>query len=495
MSRPSRLLLATGTAVAVALVLAACGPGTPGSDEETSITIRVSALPNDGNWNTILGCTCANDISGQAVYDNLIRFRADVMYPRLAEEFEMSEDGLSLVLQLRQGVTFSDGTPLDAEGVATYFTGLLATDVDGLANIMKDYGTEVAATGEYELTFTTTKPLHDLWMRAMERVAILPPGAVDDPEAYRDAPVGTGPYLLEESSGTEMTFSRNPDYWNPEAFDFDTVKLVLLEDDVAALNALKSGQVDATELGSTDLAAEAEAAGYALSTASGLGNMDTLIFQDRTGDIVPALGDVRVRQAINMAFDREAIAESLYSGFARISTQPFTVGSLHYTEGADDTYTYDFDRAKELLAEAGYADGFELTIVSAADYAVTHPIVEQTLGDLGIRVTWDLRVGLLEVVQDKTSAVHLVRMPLDGGVDWLGYFWGFPTAESAELYRIFQEAAPAESKAAAAELGVYIIDNAWYAPIGMPDMTVASIPEVEVALDSFLVFLENYSQK
>jgi peptide/nickel transport system substrate-binding protein len=292
-----------------------------------------------------------------------------------------------------------------------------------------------------------------------------------------------------------MSFVRNPDSWNADRFDFDRVTTVVYQDNVAALNALKSGKIDVAGTDSS-LAPEAEASGFAISKMSNIGNVRTLFINDRLGETVPALGDVRVRRAMNMAFDQAAIAESLYGGYGVVSSQPFPAGHLHYVEGGDDRYPYDLKAARDLLAEAGYEGGFELQIATSAEAAAGQPIVEQSLADIGIRVTWDVRTDLLTILTGEHDySVVLIDMLMLGAVDWLENFWGFSTAESTELDRVFREAAPSESQAAAAELGEYILDNAWYVPIAHPDALYVSVPTINVDMHSYVVNLEQFMRR
>jgi peptide/nickel transport system substrate-binding protein len=348
-------------------------------------------------------------------------------------------------------------------------------------------------TGEYTVEITAVQPMRFDFFYLLEEVPILSPSVLDnDPETVVEVPQGSGPYLVDEVvAEVSATVVRNPDYWNPDAYPFDEIEFIVYNDEVAALNALKSGQIDATAL-SLQPAQEAEAAGFTLH--EGLGTFATLYFHDHHGTRIPALGDLRVRQAINMAFDREQIAESLYLGFGRVSSQPFTSGQAEYVEGGDEFYGYDLERAAELLAEAGYPDGFDLPILAFGTESI-EPIVEQSLADIGIRVTYNRVADSAEWVSAITgggeAAILLthyftnVARYLDPAYD---FFLGDPETDHAvvQMLETIARGSAAESAEASQTLGHYLLENAWFAPFAKPPAVWASVPELEIKVGQIL---------
>src|SRR5690606_40457987 len=138
-------------------------------------------------------------------------------------------------------------------------------------------------------------------------------------------------------------FNRNADYWNAEAFPFARVTITPISDGVARLNALKSGQIDAG-MSEARAVADAEANGLTVNRI----DVDWfgLIIADREGKITPALADVRVRKALNMAFDAKSILEFVELGYGRLSDQIFPATSQAYVEELDEVYSYDPEAAK-----------------------------------------------------------------------------------------------------------------------------------------------------
>src|SRR5690606_17813898 len=114
------------------------------------------------------------------------------------------------------------------------------------------------------------------------------------------------------------------------------------------------------------------------------GTWTGMYLNDRAGEMVPALGDVRVRRAMNMVFDREAIAAHLYAGEATATAQIFNPGSSAYDASLDGAYPFDVNEARRLMEEAGYADGFGIEVPSVSgDSAFYNPLIIQQLGLIG----------------------------------------------------------------------------------------------------------------
>jgi peptide/nickel transport system substrate-binding protein len=488
---PQRLLAVSALAAAVSLAVSSC-TAPESTDENRSINIAVTAI--NANWNPFEGTMVGFPMyDASAVYEPL--WEMDIanigvndagipneFIPRLAEEFTVAEDRGSISIELRQDVDFVDGEHLNAAGVEKWLDALFASEgyVFGFT-IVDEFGAEVTATGEYSLELTTTKAVDRTFLALMAFTAIASPAVVDDPTLLEE-PVGTGPYVIvDQVTDSSITFERNENYWNPEAYDFDEVTLTVFSDTVAALNALKTEQVDIAKI-TPELAGEAEASG--LTLFEGTTVFENLFILDRDGSIVPALADVRVRQAMNMAFDREAIRENLNGGLGVVSSQPFTLGQPMYQEGGDDRYPYDPEEARDLLAEAGYPDGFEITIPTHAGLARLEPIVQQSLADIGITVTFEQfpdAAGMFTAVQSGEYPVEMDSQVNGTAIDHIRiFFGGFPEPEAAELYDAIFQGSYADSAGAYQELGEYILEEAWYVPFSRPAAVWAARPGFEV---------------
>jgi peptide/nickel transport system substrate-binding protein len=437
------------------------------------------------------------------IYESLITWdtESNTYAPWLAESYTLSEDRTTLEMVLRDDVDFSDGTHLDAPAVAGYFDVAreLAIESSYIRSAFFDaYGVEIAAPSEYELVFTTTKPMGDQFFDyLMYYVPLTTPeaarAAVDDPELLATEPIGTGPYLLDEwqPETPSISFVRNPDYWNPEAFDFDTVTIVGFADRIAAFNALQADQLNAVSI-DPNMAEEAERLGLSIHT--GAAGFVALFILDVAGNKVPALSDVRVREAMNLAFDREGIVEQIDLGLARVSSQAGNVGQAHYVEGGDDRYGYDLERARDLMEQAGYADGFDLVLPTAPGAGFFpsqyEAIVQQSLADIGIRVEYDrytdLGAAATAMLEDKYAAAlnHPDYRDVPSRMTEPGAFWIGPGKDPRyeELIDIADNGTIDESTAAFAEIGEYMLEESWFIVLSHPLGVWATDPEVELTL-------------
>jgi peptide/nickel transport system substrate-binding protein len=495
-----RALALAGVATLATSGLVACSSPDPGEDAPTSIAIAIPLSQLDLVFDPAVGGFGFWFLTSQAVYDPLVRWdpETESFGPWLAEEYEISEDGLTTSFTLREGVTFSDGERLTGEGVAAALNAAF-TGTGYFGGGSTALGAIATATGDRSLEITTTKPTyrsggHGL-LTTLHLLPIVSPAAVEDPSLLTTEPVGSGPYLLDEMvPEVSATYVRNPDYWNPDAFDFDEVELVVIDDKVAAANALTSGQVDAAEI-DFGLASEIEQSGLVLH--SGPSGYTGLLIADRAGETVPPLGDVRVRRALNLALDRETIAEVTEAGFGRASSQPFGPGSLEYVEGGDDRYPYDPERAVGLLAEAGYPDGFALTILDQGGFAAIDykPIVAQYLADIGVAVTWADPKEFADANEALETLAVPVTMQFQNYGNSIGMFeydgaWTVQQVadpEFNELMELYSFGTPAEHDEVQPKLAEYVLDQAWYVPFSHPQVLWATRDGIEASVTNYPV--------
>jgi peptide/nickel transport system substrate-binding protein len=477
------------------LALAGCTATPPAEDEHLALT--VSGATTSG-FDTIGGTSVSmfNNYPIQAVYDSLFVWNEDVddFDPRLAE-WTLSDDKLELTLDLRQDVDFTDGVHFDAEGLKTVLDGLMEIG-GGFGARIASYKATTEVTGEYQLVIHTELVMNHGFFEVVALTPIPSPDAVATHEDLVNNPVGSGPYTYDaetSTQGVEMHFVKKEDYWRSDAYPYDEVTVKTFADPVASLTALRTGQIDATLI-TIPSAAEAEAAGLVLHTGSGQARI--LFIGDRAGVTNPAFGDVRVRKAMTMAFDREAITESIDLGYGQVSSQPFIPGQPAYLDDPDAEYPYDLDEAKKLMAEAGYADGFDLVIPTGTIVADFEPIVQQSLGDIGIRVTFEsfpdtaglfaaIQTGQYPVMMLSNYFVNTVPIFLAHG----GLFsdkWDYHNDKLEELLVTIDEGSPEETKAAYQELGELINEEVWYIPFSQPATIWASVPTVDVTLGSIV---------
>jgi peptide/nickel transport system substrate-binding protein len=276
---------------------------------------------------------------------------------------------------LREGVMFSDGTPFTAEDVACSFER--APDVPNSPSSFGTYlsGKTVTIIDDYTVQISTEGP-YPLMANDLSTVPIISDsvgcsGATDEFNALTAA-VGTGPYIFTNYvPGDRVVMERNPNYWGGSA-EWDEVTIRMITSDPSRVAALLAGDVDMiSQVPTVDIPALAENDDFVL--AQGTSNRVIYLHMDHFrddspfvtanggGDIVNPLRDARVRRAMSMAISRVAIQERVMEGLSIPAGQLLPDGFFGVSDNLEPL-EYDPEGAQALLEEAGYADGFELTI-------------------------------------------------------------------------------------------------------------------------------------
>jgi peptide/nickel transport system substrate-binding protein len=467
---------ATAAAIAVA-ALALTGCSAPSDDAETaSKTVVIGQILAQGTFDVTQAEWGNRAPYYQAVYDTLLKGNADGTFdPYLASAFTYNDDNTALTLTIRDDVKFSDGTALTADIVAQNLQrfkdggGAYAGD---LANV-----DTIEATDPTTVVLTLSAPDPALFAYLSREAGLIAAPAMFDAEDADTNPIGSGPYLLDQDAtvtGTSYVFTKNADYWNPDVQHYDTIKMNVFSDPTAGINALKAGEVNTLNLSDNTNLDQVEGAGWSILKSEL--NFQGLLLLDRGGEMNKALGDVRVRQAINYALDREGLLEALQLGNGTVTTQVFKSTSDAYDPELDSYYTYDPEKAKSLLADAGYADGLDLSMPSTAVLgAAQFPLIQQQLADIGIDVTFTDTAVENYVADIAAPKYAVVPMQLEENADWqLIQFMISPTAPfnsfhfgddtTEELITAIQTGDEATQAAKAKELNKYIVEQAWFAP-------------------------------
>lgn len=375
---------------ATSLVLSACSgtPASEGSGSNAPATLRLaqSAPPSNLQIGNYSGGDATLFLS---VYDTLVHRGVDgSLEPGLAESWEYNADRTELTLKIRQGSTFSSGTPVDAAAVVASLEAARvgSSAAQNLASIQA-----LAAPDANTVVITLSAPDAALVPNFSATM-----GAIGDPaqltsEDSKLWPVGSGPYLLakEKSTvGTKYVLEKNDEYWDAKDFPYSSVEIQVIQDAAAAQNAVLSGQLDFTGLSSQDAMSQFPKDRFTTGQNQP-SSMAALWLVDREGTVVPALADVRVRQAINLAVNRDSIAKNLNPSTNFATNQIFSPNGEAYDKDLLKKTAYDVDAAKKLMTEAGYADGFAVDMPSVQGVTTAYEsTIQQALADIGITVTW-----------------------------------------------------------------------------------------------------------
>lgn len=371
------------------LSLAACSPGAeePAEPSDAVLTIPLSSEPGSLDpSNTDAGVMA---YLWSSIYDTLLHVDNDGdLQPNAAESWQWSEDTLTLTLTLREGMTFSTGDPVTADAVKTTIEYIKATP--SVAQPTTASVEAVEAVDDRTVAIHLNEPDPLLLNNLAQSLGVIADPATLASERTALDPVGSGPYVLDTGAsvtGSQYVLQRRDDYWNAAAFPFATVTMRVITDRQAVFNALQAGEVDASNVQANQIE-PLEAAGLTAHRQEALGWGGILIL-DRDGELLPALADVRVRQAINMAFDRPAYVEQIMGGVGLPTIQVANPYGDVYSTDLEDLYPFDPDGARSLLADAGYPDGLSVTMPSTYLSTAYEPSITQSLADIGIMVEWE----------------------------------------------------------------------------------------------------------
>ena len=276
--------------------------------------------------------------------------------PGLAESWELDDAAGTFTLTLRDGLEFSDGTPFDAEAVAAGLNYLKTGDQTGEGLVTMD---DAEAVDDLTVQINLNGPGFSLPYNLSQRVGMIPAPStydIDDPAAGSAGtdPIGAGPFtFVSFSPGESIVLQRNDSYGGPDEYDFDNLELDQVGVGNPAVTALAAGDLDV--IGYEAESQEAIDADSTLSSNSRIGEVYAQI-QMR---LDPPFDDVRIRQAVNYAIDRQAYVDVVQNGVGELAWMPYPEASPNYNPDVAGVYERDLDKARELLAEAGVPDGFE----------------------------------------------------------------------------------------------------------------------------------------
>lgn len=370
-------------------VLAACGQNTGTTGNQNQGTNEGNSAPQNGTQtggtfifgrgadSTALDPINVTDgesfIVTEQIFNTLVDYKPDSteVIPSLAKSWTNSEDGLTWTFTLQEGVKFHDGTDFDAEAVVYNFNrwmdpkhpqhkgdfGYYAYMFGGFkgdqGHVIKEVVAKDKYTVEFHLNFPQAPFLNNL---AMSPFGIASPAAIEKyGEKFGENPVGTGPFkFVEWKKGDSITLEKNPNYWKPGLPKLDKVIFRSIPDNTNRYTALKNGEIDLmTGLNPEDAQSVKENPKLQLFLRPSM-NVGYLAFNTK----VKPFDDPRVRQALNMTVNKKEIIDSFFAGLAVPAVNPMPPSLWGYNDEIQD-YPVDLEKAKALLAEAGYPDGFE----------------------------------------------------------------------------------------------------------------------------------------
>ncbi len=410
---------ATEGAVAGTVQATEPAPTTPAQGGKVTVGLDSEPETLDPAANSL---SLANGSIYGAVYEGLMSRRPgeDVQY-RLAESLTESADRLSWTLAVRRGVTFHDGTPFDAAAVKFNLERQKASLYNGSSLLPV---TSIEVVDDHTVTIGLSEP----WTALPDALAgvvgvMVSPTAAADADAFKRNPVGTGPYRLTDwTPGDQVDLVRYDGYWGDPA-PLDELVFKFIQVEAARVGAFEAGELDAFTSIVDVTADEARAAGSQVvnppPTAYGYSYLNLTR---------PPLDDVRVRRALQLAVDRDAITEAYQGqGFADASFSPFSKDS-EWWAAPESIPTFDPDGARALLAD--YGQPVEITYKLLAGNQEIEDFVRASLGyweEVGVQVE-------LIIVPDLGTYIGDL---LSGNYDVLGFLGGSTGDPDAVTYNLF----------------------------------------------------------
>lgn len=385
MSRTPRRV---GTAAAAMLMMSAlavtgCASATADAAEPGDTVLRWAAdLP--AHWDPVVQGSGFDFNLTALAYAPLTEIdeRGEAV-PGLAESWDYDDDGTAVTFHLRDGLTFQDDTPLDAEAVKLYIERAKTQENSALFGDLTSID-RVTADSETDVTVHLTQTDYQIPLLLGKRAAqITSPTAAEDPDGLDQWPVGAGPFeVVEYVPESHIVFEKNPDYWDAEDIHIDRVEV----DQAPEASML----VSAIETGVYDIAFGLEPAQYDAAIDAGLDVIRHPVYSSANISLnvnKAPFDDPAVVDAVRYGIDRQEFVDKVTFGLGRATDQPFPTDYIAYDPESSDRWPYDPERARRILADAGYGPG-EITVdLTVAEDSVFNEIVQSQLAKIGIDAT------------------------------------------------------------------------------------------------------------
>lgn len=374
----------------IGLVLAACGGDYSELEEET----RSDANADSGGENEVIVAIDQNfvtldphdasdtvSIFGiKSMYESLVEFNAEGdIKPSLAEEYEVSDDGLEYNFKLREGVLFHSGEEFNADTVKANYDRIMSNNLRAERNLQFVDSLEV--NGEYEVTFKMKEPFSAM----LNKFTMIPMASVKsiEEETVGSKPDGTNNFkYVEWKQGTTLKVEKFDKYRDEDSTNVDKLIFQPVAENGSRVAMLETGEADFI---------------YPMpqQNVKDFENKEGIVIDESPSSVVRYVSinthmdqysDVKVRQAMNHAINKDAYIDVVKNGFGIPLDSTMSPETQYYE--SQDLYEYDVEKAKELLAEAGYEDGFkaEIWANNSSESVKGMQFIQQQLAEIGIEV-------------------------------------------------------------------------------------------------------------
>lgn len=374
------------------------------TDIVIAIDAEVSTLhPSD------FSTTVEHNVLSQ-LYDPLMYMNLDGAHdpePRIAESYEISDDGLSYTFKLRQDATFHDGTPITSADVKFSLELYQASDYQGFQVTGLS---SVETPDDYTVVCKLDSPYSPFLLGVLQVNIASKAYYESSPEDFVNSPIGSGPYKFVSKSKENVVLEAYEDYYRGAAAIKDVTFDVVPEQSTQIIG-LMSDQIDFASIESSSIAQLATTDTVKIAEVANSG----FTYVSMNTEAEP-FNDAKVRQAVNYAINREDIVEMCYDGKAEVNSNICSKERFGYSE-EQFQYTYDPEKAKELLAEAGIETPYNLgEMLIAEKYSNLAAVIKEDLAEVGL----EMEIKPLEFnayIDDLTSGNYTItalEMTLDG---------------------------------------------------------------------------------
>lgn len=484
--RGRRLTAVIGATLGLGLALTACGGGDgAGSAVRYGFNFQLNLSDTFDPRQSLSTC---DRIALQWIYGTLTTLdESGEPQPGLAESWELDDEAATFTLTLREGLEFSDGTPFDAEAVAA---GLeyLKTGEQSRNDLTAMESAE--ALDDVTVQLTLSEPGFSLPYGLSLRGGMIPAPStydMDDPDNSDadTAPLGAGPFrFVEFQPGERIELERNERYGGPEEYTFDRLDLRDVGINVPAVNALRAGELDVIT--------------YEADQQNVIDRDSSLSSESRLGEVYAQLqlrldepfDDVRIRQAVNYAIDRERYIDVVQNGVGEVAWMPYPEASSNFNPDVAGRYERDLDQARALLAEAGVPDGFTFDMAipgGNTNQERQAELLQEQLAEVGITaniIPLGTDIATEYYLQKNGDSFSAARPAAADPLGQVEAQWGdfefvaiHNFAEHSELTALVDQAKAAPTDEARAEIMqqamAVIVDEALEVPIAFVPRSVA----------------------
>ena len=411
-----------GILAVVVLILAACGGAEDGGDGESADPAGAESedAGDEGHYGGDLRMAVSADASSldpqsgpsgtdhiilYPMYDTLIDFDPETTEPRpgLAQAWEFT-DPTTLRLELQPDVQFHDGTDMDAEAVKASLERFQEVG----AHLDLAVVESIDVVDELTVELNLAQPDSSIVLVLADRAGMVvsPSAAEEHGDEFETNPVGAGPFqFVEWREGDQISMERFEDYWQEDLPYLDSIRMDVLTDRGAATNAILGGEIHFSD--SLDHAQRDQLDAGDLVVQADNSVWVQMMYLNMSHE---PLDDVRVRQAINYAINREDVLQAATGGAGEVARSPVPSTHWAYDPATEDAWEHDPDRARELLEEAGVADGFEIsgTFMTDATDLRRNEVIQAQLEEVGIQYDlnpMDLTQGVTEFFEEQSFDV------------------------------------------------------------------------------------------